>query len=435
MNTDPIIVKNVDPVIVNEDGSIKGIVEFSNEPLPISIFMEKALTYYETNPIFQRGDVWFPDMKANLIRSIFLGLPIGPVTLCESKNNVAYKNIIDAKQRCLAMFSWWQGKFKIPIEISGEIKYLSWNDIKLSNEPLLANMRQKFEEYKIQEIVFKNMSLPQQAKQFRIINTFIAPSNEELLYGSNYWVKGLYRYVFNNCFGKIIRHISTKQEKNNDREKGTIFAQRICYICFGGNFEDVWAIRDLGNSLAGEKPMVKDTKKLNDELEQILDKKPDTTIDENFIKELCFYNKIENLKKTCNILSEVLESRNSARKRLKKNDIFDCIIFTMKKIEDGIITNSMIRDDKNQYLCLLTEYIGKKGEAKDSLTGQSVTPRKLKERQELFEKTFNEKIQDKGVKNLPISELDISLALLKSEECCPITKEKINDDNVRVDRH
>lgn len=437
----PEVVSGLEPIFIASNGSILDSVEWERFEMDLDKFVKELSSgAYDVSVVFQREKVWNRWMAGNLIRSIFVGAPIGDCLLCEKPHNVAHANVIDFKNRSLAILDFWLGEFSVPFTLADDkgneiTKELSWPQIENSPDPQLQNLRKKFANYKVRGVSYKGMTIVQQAKRYIINNLQIPMVNEELLYGENFWVKGLFRGVYDYCLQNILKHIRGKEEKDNVHEKGTIFAHRLCYICFGPLFNDVWAIRDLGNSKTTSKtlkPMVRDAKSLNDFLGEELEKNKTHTLDLDFIKKLSFWEKIDLLKKTCNAVADILWYNNPTDKNQNKNDVFDSIIFFMKNIMENRLTLAMMRDNKSVLLGVITDFVDEKGSDK-TMTGQSVTTKKIKEREEIFEKCLKKSGLDLELKNKQPSSNEVALAFLKSGTNCPITGEAIGRHNSQVE--
>jgi hypothetical protein len=435
----PKVVSLKEPVYIMFNGSIKDTVDWKQDTIPLQTFVERLATSYDLDVVFQRNSVWTDTMKANLIRSIMTGTPIGDCLLCEQPTNVALKNVIDFKNRSLAIKDFWENKFTVPISIQrepdgpAEIKNMTWGDIQRSADPQLKNLKEEFPQYKIHTITYKGMNLVQQSERFLIINTNMPMKQEELLYADNFWVKGLFSHVFKICFPELMKHTRAKQEIKDIHQKGVIFAHRVCYTCFGANFNDVWALRELGNSghRIQAKPLVRDAKTLNAILASILDQEKTVRIDDNFIKRLEFYPKIDLLKKVCNSLAAVLSFNNASNKKLMKNDLLDITIFFMRKVLEEKLTMSMLRDNKPLYLSIITKYVKSKAEKK--CTGQSTHTNMLAQRAEIFEEVWRENNSDDDRKHPVPTPYEKTIALLESPATCPITGEAIHNGNVRTE--
>jgi len=95
----------------------------SNTPsVPISyfnmcigeLFHKKWYFGIDDHPEYQRSDVWTLEQQVNLIDSIFNGIPIGAIVVCDrdwKDENEPYEEIIDGKQRFKAIIDFVSDKF------------------------------------------------------------------------------------------------------------------------------------------------------------------------------------------------------------------------------------------------------------------------------------------------------------------------------------
>jgi len=425
----------VDPVVIRQDGSIVNTVEWYEDVIDLRTFRERVASSFDLDVIIQRDPNWTDEMKAQLIHSIMNGTPIGYCLLCEKPMNVAHKNVIDFKNRSIAIIDFWDNKFSIDVHLVQEdesviSKRMTWGEICESPEPQLQNIKEKFQNYKIHCVVYKGMNLVQQAKMFLTTNTNMPMRNEELLYGYHFWSKGFCRLAHEIILGKLIEHTKAKQEKDNIKEKGTIFIHRMMYTCFGPELDDVWAVRDVGNSKT--KPFVKAAGRLNVKLAKLIDEKNIGRLDQDFMKSTPYWDNIKLMKQCCDRLYDVLKYNNPAKKNLLKNDMFDCVIFFMKKIREEKLTISMMDDFPELYFNVIKSYVQKKSED-PTLTGQSVTIKRISERVNLFEKVWESLVKDDGYKRQKPTASEISLAYLNSGAECPVTDELFDEENTRME--
>lgn len=86
--------------------------------------LELQLSKYVFNPPYQRrGDVWLDNQKSFLLDSIMKNYPIPPIfleTIIDNKTGQSNYNVIDGKQRLLAIKSFIDGKVKLPKDFSND---------------------------------------------------------------------------------------------------------------------------------------------------------------------------------------------------------------------------------------------------------------------------------------------------------------------------
>ena len=137
------------------------------------------------------------------------------------------------------------------------------------------------------------------------------------------------------------------------------------------------------------------------------------------------------MKQCCDKLNDILNVKNKSKKKMLKNDFFDCVIFFMKKLQEERLTIAMMDEKKDMYLNIITKYVEEKSK-RPTLTGQSVTVGKIGERRNLFEEIWQKSIADDGLKNQKPTSVEVSLAYLKSGSNCPIAGDSL-DENTRVE--
>jgi hypothetical protein len=69
----------------------------------------------DLRPSYQRGSVWGPRRQRNLIRSIFVGVPIGAIHL-NTRRVTDPVRVVDGQQRILAMWAFVDDWLVIPAE-------------------------------------------------------------------------------------------------------------------------------------------------------------------------------------------------------------------------------------------------------------------------------------------------------------------------------
>jgi hypothetical protein len=77
-----------------------------------------AADHLDLDPPYQRGRVWTEEQRANLIRSLLEGLPIGALFLNDRGNGGA-RRVVDGKQRIEAIRAFRAGQVGIPADWLG----------------------------------------------------------------------------------------------------------------------------------------------------------------------------------------------------------------------------------------------------------------------------------------------------------------------------
>lgn len=88
---------------------------------------------YVLDPAYQRGSVWSLEQKRNLIRSLFLGIPIGVIFLNRRgwhDEDAVSQRVIDGKQRLEAIRGFVAGEFEIPGEwVDSKSEWVKYADM------------------------------------------------------------------------------------------------------------------------------------------------------------------------------------------------------------------------------------------------------------------------------------------------------------------
>ena len=132
---------------------------------------------FEMDPPYQRGSVWTNDQRVALIKSLFLGLPIGAIVL----NHRGYTGdkiyaVVDGKQRIETLRDFHQSKLAVPAE---------WFDAEDINEiftdadgiekvylnGLKPVMRRHFENFAVASLEAQVKTVAQEAEIFTLINS------------------------------------------------------------------------------------------------------------------------------------------------------------------------------------------------------------------------------------------------------------------------
>lgn len=126
------------------------------------------------SPLYQRGDVWGPKRKVNLIRSLLLGIPIPSIVVNDrfAANWGEEIAVIDGKQRMTTILEWFTGKLAVPGE---------WFDIPLdevSYDDLPVPMQRYFKMHAIPFCEAQLPSLEAEREVFELINFGGVPQGE-----------------------------------------------------------------------------------------------------------------------------------------------------------------------------------------------------------------------------------------------------------------
>lgn len=104
----------------------------TNRPIDVLEYWSKD-GQMELNPSYQRGDVWGPIRRRNLIRSILLGIPI-PSIVINDRFAAGWSDsiscaVIDGKQRITSILMFLEGKLTVPGEWFGMDGQVFFSDL------------------------------------------------------------------------------------------------------------------------------------------------------------------------------------------------------------------------------------------------------------------------------------------------------------------
>lgn len=123
----------------------------------------------DLDPVYQRGNVWTPSQKVNLIHSIFRNIDIGKFTLIKlpfGKREDPAWEMLDGKQRLTAALEFYESRFQYEGKYYHE---MHWRD------------RIHFREYSISYAESNPLSLEQKLRYFLKLNTTGMPVDPDHL--------------------------------------------------------------------------------------------------------------------------------------------------------------------------------------------------------------------------------------------------------------
>jgi Protein of unknown function DUF262 len=99
----------------------------------------------EVNPPYQRGDVWGPVRRVNLIKSILQGIPIGTIIINDRlegwKDTFCFQYaVIDGKQRVTTILDFLQGRLPVPSDWfdPADINHVPYSEMVFADRALAA---------------------------------------------------------------------------------------------------------------------------------------------------------------------------------------------------------------------------------------------------------------------------------------------------------
>lgn len=132
---------------------------------------------FEMNPPYQRASVWTEAQRVALIKSLFMGLPIGAIVL----NNRGYAvekiyAVVDGKQRMEAMRAFHKSEFAVPAEwFAPEHVIESFTDTDGVEKVFLSGLalviRRRYENIGVPSLEAQVETVAQEAEIFGLINS------------------------------------------------------------------------------------------------------------------------------------------------------------------------------------------------------------------------------------------------------------------------
>lgn len=84
----------------------------NNQTNPVGMFLDRR-EKLDLDPPYQRGPVWGEERQRNLIKSLYMGLPIGAMVINRRRYPQDW-TVIDGKQRILAIRAFADDQFSVP---------------------------------------------------------------------------------------------------------------------------------------------------------------------------------------------------------------------------------------------------------------------------------------------------------------------------------
>lgn len=142
------------------------------------------------DPPYQRGDVWTPVQRVNLIHSLLLGVPIAALVLNQRSGVAWYRNegdpgnvhlaCVDGRQRLTTVRMWWDDEISIPAEWL-DASYLPEKYPSLVRNCDLSERGRRFcrNDFAIPSAEAQLPSLAAEAEVYGLINAAGTPQTEE----------------------------------------------------------------------------------------------------------------------------------------------------------------------------------------------------------------------------------------------------------------
>lgn len=146
----------------------------TNRPVDCVLYWKKE-GYLLLDPPYQRGDVWGPTRRRNLIRSIMLGIPIPSIIINDrfraDWSPDAQIAVIDGKQRITTLLKFFNGELTVPGEWFGQSGSVSYLDLSEVN-------RRRFNNHAIPFTEGHLKTLEEEKEVFELVNFGGVPQGE-----------------------------------------------------------------------------------------------------------------------------------------------------------------------------------------------------------------------------------------------------------------
>jgi len=206
---------------------------------------------YDLDPPYQRGKVWSNEWKNDLIRYMFDGLPLSPITLVEKTNEITKEEeylVLDGKQRISTLFDFIDNQFKVTLDLKGEQKKFSYSQICLKaqdkkdeNYLELSKLYKEFRNYNFRSVVYPDINWADQINIFKQINHSKELSKFDKFNTNFPFAKQLVNYLFKtNCIKFNTFLINKFDKKEMSGENGEALFQKFRFIAalMGQNTEN-----------------------------------------------------------------------------------------------------------------------------------------------------------------------------------------------------
>jgi hypothetical protein len=405
--------------------------EVKSQPKPLSTTpiglgtLISTLPRLDTNPPYQRGEVWGKSYRAELLHSIFDGIPINTMHWVE-KGNGSYW-VLDGKQRIDTLKLFTQGKLSIKRHINGKEEEIKWDNINNPEHPAHC-LLPCLEHYQVSVVRWGKMPFEDQKKIFNKINYSKELNAAERIYCDYYLTKLLLDFIRKDAFQEIMEH-TRGSRKNNKRLEVSRMIHQIFILCFGTSFDEEYGIKSLGKV-----NIQKSAEKIEFRLQSAgFNASRNFEEDqEKWIKSLGIEKNYKEIKKIIRNLTYAFEHPNAKSKNLDINIILDLIFLFYVKCSEKIMTTSYMESNLNEIASIACEWIEKKNKDK-SLKSHSTTKQVIEGRIKELSIIFDKHISDKGIKNRALSPDAKSIAAMKSPANCPVTGIKMTDNNSQFD--
>lgn len=368
----------------------------------------------------QRDKCWPVKDQQNLIESICSGIPIGVMHFCRSKKDPNLMLIVDAYQRNSAIKDFINSRFSVNFIIKNgvllvasyyadsstkksDIIPLHWKDIcknasskDVEKARQYTTLKQNFESYGAMHILlWRSMTIDQQATLMTIINRSQPFSNDEHIYCTNCRTKVLLDFIIskyvdtrndNDIYQGILRHCGARIKKHY-RFKAYRFIHTILVYLSGTHFNS-----EPGNYKSFKLESIKESAQYFNKLLSDMGIETSDEMCEELMDKIGIRKLLENLRRTISALNEAIENKIGRVEKslpVHKNVMRDAIMFLAEDMHNGKIQKATITSEFEKIYSLLIDYnesIQKEG---GKVSQGSMDKGKIQSRRSRFEDIYN----------------------------------------------
>lgn len=180
----------------------------TNKMLSIAQIIEQ-LPDLDTDPPYQRGEVWKSKFQKDLICALINDVPINTLHFVKKSNKEPHlRYVLDGKQRINTIKSFTNNEFAIQYkdELNNKVyNNIMWKDLNNISHKCHGLLTQ-FKESQVTTVIWDEMNMENQRSLFEQVNHAYALNVDEKLYCSNYLTKKCLHSLMINYY-VVLNHI------------------------------------------------------------------------------------------------------------------------------------------------------------------------------------------------------------------------------------
>lgn len=456
--------------------------ESNRETMSLKVIIVNYLHKIELNPVYQRKVVWSPEQMQLLIESIIYNRAINSISLNRDGVDLEERYIcLDGKQRLTAIKNFLQGdygtkdsksfKVKLTFESKGGdrkwatyemLKKWSKEEDKFGHKTEFAkeaiSMINRFNDFKIDIVTYSELTLPEQAVLFKVINFSSSLTSEEKSFGEFFCSKVIMEYL-EHKFQPMLKIWSGKKHKRNNR--GKISSELIKFFsCFYSGTDLNFAPTFTRIPKAAPRDVRKFSEALHDDIFSYIDaRKNDTDFWTDNLHTKCEevekYFKFKKIDVKVKIYIEIvnlLAEKNIITSTTVEGTTWWIIvyfsIFILEKMNENVITRAQFLNDIDSFKSFFADY--KDNYLFGGLNQKDVAGRKrfdevtklmydkayMSVHRVFLEESFKRNIKDIGtkMKSLTMEQKNLALSYFKDHGCkCAMCNQVVNENDIHYD--